>query len=456
MDTFEKLSTKIIESNITSEDILVGLIAMISDKAVDEPHFASIYAMLCQKLFTQLPSVHAWVCPSNEVQDNIFRKLLLKRCQEEFEKGSKWKAADDEAQIARKELRKRIDELSAEEKNQIAEEDYQRGKLKRRVLGNMVFIGELYRNTLISESVIHRCLKSLLSEIENPEEEDIESLCKLLVSAGKNLDHHRAEALMNQYFERIDAIITGANLSSRIKFLLMDVVDLRKNKWIPKSGVVAKPKTIAEVHKEIQQEEKSKALAQRQGGKNTKRLTKQSQQSQHQDVRKIAQKNDGEWRQAWGSSGAKSRPATTPTTEPPPTAKLSNAYGALDAEQTPEKPASVPSKPQSQIMEEAFKEYRDSLEASEFLEDIQDVDEDEVVLSLVKQIAQFLVDKNGRPALKVIFLLKKLFYADEDSESTMPSYSPDLLVSGFRQFFETFDDDRSDFPKGFFNPLNSC
>ena len=57
----------------------------------------------------------------------------------------------------------------------------------------MVFIGELYRQTLISEAVIHRCLKSLLTEIENPEEEDIESLCKLLTSAGRNLDHPRAE-----------------------------------------------------------------------------------------------------------------------------------------------------------------------------------------------------------------------------------------------------------------------
>lgn len=456
MDTFPKLSTKIIESNITNEDTLIGLITMISEKAIDEPHFASIYAMLCKKLFTDLASVHTWVCPDNSVQNNIFRSLLLKRCQEEFEKDAKWKAADDEAQIARAELRKKIDDLSAEEKAQFAEEDYQRGKLKRRVLGNMVFIGELYRQTLISEAVIHRCLKSLLAEIENPEEEVIESLCKLLTSAGRNLDHPKAEAMMNVYFERIALILDGATLTSRIRFLLMDVVDLRANKWIPKSGVIDKPKTIAQVHKEIQLEEKNKILAQRQGGKSIKKNARsQPQQSQHQDIRKIVQKEDGEWtatRQAWGSGGAKSRPVTaTSTTEQTPTAKLSNAYGALESEQSPDKPAPVPTKSQSQIMEEAFKEYRESLEASEFLDDIQDVDEDEVIISMVKNIAQFLLDKNGRPALKVIFLLKKLFYSDEDSDSTSTTYSPDLLVAGFKQFFETFEDDRSDFPKGFLN-----
>ncbi|KAJ3340901.1 Eukaryotic translation initiation factor 4 gamma 1, partial [Kappamyces sp. JEL0680] len=214
LDNFEKLTNKILECNIGDEDTLAGVIALICEKAIDEPHFASIYAMLCSSLFFGLPKIQEWVCPTGAPQDNLFRKFLLKRCQEEFEKDAKWAADDATAQAARAELRKRIDELSPEEKLKIAEEDYERNKLKRRVLGNIRFVGELFLQGMIAEAIIHRCILSLLKNMESPEEEDIESLCKLLTATGKKLDHDRAKPTMDAYFNRMEILSVSEGLLS--------------------------------------------------------------------------------------------------------------------------------------------------------------------------------------------------------------------------------------------------
>ena len=41
---------------------------------------------------------------------------------------------------------------------------------------------------------------------------------------------------MDQYFDQINKIISGKKTSSRVSFMLRDVVDLRKNKWVPRRG----------------------------------------------------------------------------------------------------------------------------------------------------------------------------------------------------------------------------
>jgi translation initiation factor 4G len=42
-----------------------------------------------------------------------------------------------------------------------------------------------------------------MSKVENPEEEEIESLCKLLTTVGKLLDTDKASGHMYVYFQRM-------------------------------------------------------------------------------------------------------------------------------------------------------------------------------------------------------------------------------------------------------------
>ena len=51
---------------------------------------------------------------------------------------------------------------------ELTEEDYLLIKLKRRVLGNMRFIGEIFKVGLIGEKIMHSIITELLSNVENP------------------------------------------------------------------------------------------------------------------------------------------------------------------------------------------------------------------------------------------------------------------------------------------------
>ena len=64
------------------------------------------------------------------------------------------------------------------------------GKAKRRMLSNINFIGELFKGNMLTASIMHYCITTLLDQgnIDNPDEEKIELLCKLMMSVGEKLD----------------------------------------------------------------------------------------------------------------------------------------------------------------------------------------------------------------------------------------------------------------------------
>lgn len=69
----------------------------------------------------------------------------------------------------------------------MSDEYYEIMGAKRRGLGLIRFIGELYFLEMLTENIIERCIRRLLSN-DNPSEEVIESICQLLTTVGKTLD----------------------------------------------------------------------------------------------------------------------------------------------------------------------------------------------------------------------------------------------------------------------------
>ena len=67
-------------------------------------------------------------------------------------------------------------------------------------------------------------VKKLLHNIENPEEEEIESLCKLLTTVGQILDMQKARAHMAVYFSQTKELTKSPNVNSRMQFTLQYVV----------------------------------------------------------------------------------------------------------------------------------------------------------------------------------------------------------------------------------------
>ncbi|CAG8547203.1 2819_t:CDS:2, partial [Racocetra fulgida] len=56
---------------------------------------------------------------------------------------------------------------------------------KRHGLGLIRFIGELFKLNMLTERIMHECIKKLLTVHGVPEEEEMESLCKLMTTAAK-------------------------------------------------------------------------------------------------------------------------------------------------------------------------------------------------------------------------------------------------------------------------------
>jgi translation initiation factor 4G len=100
------------------------------------------------------------------------------------------------------------------------DEYYAAQKARRQGLGLIKFIGELFKLQMLTERIMHECVKKLLCNIENPVEEELESLCTLLTTVGAILDTQKARAHMDIYFSRMKELTKSQNVSSRMQFML--------------------------------------------------------------------------------------------------------------------------------------------------------------------------------------------------------------------------------------------
>ncbi|XP_059187653.1 eukaryotic translation initiation factor 4 gamma 1-like isoform X2 [Centropristis striata] len=238
---FQQLMKQVTELTIDTEERLKGVIDLTFEKAISEPDFSVAYANMCRCLMGL--KVQTTDKPGVTVN---FRKLLLNRCQKEFEKDK-----DDDEIFERKQ--KELEAASvAEEKQRLSDElQDAKDKARRRSLGNIKFIGELFKLKMLTEVIMHDCIVKLL---KNHDEESLECLCRLLSTIGKDLDFEKAKPRMDQYFHQMGKIIKERKTTSRIRFMLQDVLDLRWNNWVSRRGDQG-PKTIDQIHKDAELEE---------------------------------------------------------------------------------------------------------------------------------------------------------------------------------------------------------
>uniref|UniRef100_A0A4W6DTL1 Eukaryotic translation initiation factor 4 gamma, 1a n=1 Tax=Lates calcarifer TaxID=8187 RepID=A0A4W6DTL1_LATCA len=238
---FQELMKQVTELTIDTEERLKGAIDLIFEKAISEPNFSVAYANMCRCLMgLKVPTSDK---PGIYVN---FRKLLLNRCQKEFEKDQ-----DDDEIFEKKQKEMEASKDDEERERLRVELEEARDKARRRSLGNIKFIGELFKLKMLTEAIMHDCVVKLL---KNHDEESLECLCRLLSTIGKDLDFEKAKPRMDQYFNQMDKIIKERKTSSRIRFMLQDVLDLRRNNWVPRRGDQG-PKTIDQIHKEAEMEE---------------------------------------------------------------------------------------------------------------------------------------------------------------------------------------------------------
>ncbi|KAI1640240.1 hypothetical protein F4809DRAFT_637908 [Biscogniauxia mediterranea] len=258
-ENFDRISDQILQIAAQSKDETDGrtlrqVIQLTFEKATDEAHWASMYAKFCKRMLeTMNPEVR-----DENIKDKagnvvsggaLFRKYLLNRCQEEFERGWKVSLPKPEEGQDKKTL----------EAAMLSEEYYIAAAAKRRGLGLVQFIGELYKLGMLTERIMHECVRKLVDYSGVPDEAEIESLSKLLRTIGANLDStEKGRLMMDAYFQRIQSMIDLPELPSRLQFMLMDVVDLRRAAWVSKEANKG-PKTLEEVRAEAEAQAAQKA-----------------------------------------------------------------------------------------------------------------------------------------------------------------------------------------------------
>uniref|UniRef100_A0A7N6AYY1 Eukaryotic translation initiation factor 4 gamma, 3a n=1 Tax=Anabas testudineus TaxID=64144 RepID=A0A7N6AYY1_ANATE len=256
---FNQLMKQVTDLTIDTEERLKGVIDLVFEKAIDEPSFSVAYGHMCRCLATlKVPMSDK---PNTTVN---FRKLLLNRCQKEFEKDKV-----DDVVFERKQ--KELDSAaSATERERLQEElEEAKDKARRRSIGNIKFIGELFKLKMLTEAIMHDCVVKLL---KNHDEESLECLCRLLTTIGKDLDFEKAKPRMDQYFNQMEKIVKERKTSSRIRFMLQDVIDLRLHNWVSRRADQG-PKTIEQIHKEakIEEQEEQRKVHQQLLSKDSKR-----------------------------------------------------------------------------------------------------------------------------------------------------------------------------------------
>ncbi|XP_037786185.1 eukaryotic translation initiation factor 4 gamma 1-like isoform X8 [Penaeus monodon] len=255
-EKFEKLVGTVNQMPIDTTERLSAVIDLIFEKAVDEQGFSSTYAQMCQVLSKMSVRGEGSDSSNSGKSEVKFRNLIINKCQKEFEK--------DNMEEFKATRRKEIDECSEAEKKQelLMKLDYDETKLRKRSVGNIRFIGELYKLRMLTSPIMMRIIGTLL---EKRDEESLECLCKLLTTIGKLLETQcnqqpKAMQELDKHFGQMEKIVNDRLTNSRVRFLMMDVIDLRRNKWVPRRED-NKPKTKAQVHEEAKREEIEQQIA---------------------------------------------------------------------------------------------------------------------------------------------------------------------------------------------------
>lgn len=238
---------------IDTKDRLTKVIDLIFDKAVREPAFVVQYAGFCSEL------IHIVVIDKETEQNVNFKSLLIEKCQNYFYQNIYDK---DKFHNLQKELEE-TEDLSKRKELEDLLDDEKRIERKRSV-GNIKLIAELFKLRMLNTQIMFTCFNYLLN---NSNEEYIECLCALITNIGQRLtetiDATKNAGQRNQFenvFNDLAAIQeqkSKLKASARIRFMILDLLDLRKNNWVPRRKVEG-PKLIAQVHEDTEMQQRLK------------------------------------------------------------------------------------------------------------------------------------------------------------------------------------------------------
>ncbi|XP_031622161.1 eukaryotic translation initiation factor 4G isoform X2 [Contarinia nasturtii] len=272
-EKFEPLLEQLQALNLDTNEKLSSVISLVFEKAIDEPNFSQAYAQLCLKLSKPMEDKEreeneqkSGDKSNKDTKTAVFKKELLNKCQTEFNTHvANENAIREKLKPIQTELNETTDQNRKMELTMILEEEER--KLRRRSVGTVRFIGELYRQNMLLTSIMEWCVMILLNICT---EEKLECLCKLLTTVGQKMEFKSGDEDFDKkyyrdltpHFQKMQQIASDkkqSKISSRVRFMLMDVIELRKNKWVPRRSD-SNPKKMDQIQKEVREEQYIKQI----------------------------------------------------------------------------------------------------------------------------------------------------------------------------------------------------
>merc|ERR1719160_1148438 len=204
MKKYDTLYQQILSCGMSIGEHMKSLIDEVLEKAETQHHFIQMYCQLCVDL-------HKWCIErksteSADKKERGFRRILLDQCQTKF--GNNLLPPD----------------LSAVREDEAEEA---RSKHKHAMLGNIKFIGALLEKKMLGDAVLIAVAQELF------ETENLESLHCFLNAVGPTFDqpNFSGHQKLQVIFRQVEEKSKDMSVTTRIRFLLKDLLDLRKARW---------------------------------------------------------------------------------------------------------------------------------------------------------------------------------------------------------------------------------
>ncbi|MDR3736322.1 MAG: MIF4G domain-containing protein [Acidobacteriaceae bacterium] len=224
-DNFARITDTILNTFTFNQEVLEELARILFNKCVNEHKYIDVYMQLVDQLFRKF-KVPKGAEKTGASLD--FRRMFINKCQETFEEKS--------TEEFIKQLPTDIDE---EEKKQ---------KVRQRSLGNTKLIGQLFIRGVFLDTIVKSCLESFFKDTK---EDNIEKACNLLLTIGRKLYEKFAydsnlttstrkssiklrtlnKEGFDDYIDKLVAMKQTDSLSSRMRFMIQDVIDARNEEW---------------------------------------------------------------------------------------------------------------------------------------------------------------------------------------------------------------------------------
>jgi hypothetical protein len=142
-------------------------------------------------------------------------------------------------------------------------------KYKTKMLGNIKLVGQLIRHGMLSPKIALSVAGELIRDDPMVRDERLETLAVFLETVGPTLDdpNWSHSAQFETVFGEVQRLGNDRKMSSRIRFLLRDVIELRREGWVQtrkaKSADADAPTTIAGIHEKAKLDQSQSLGAER-------------------------------------------------------------------------------------------------------------------------------------------------------------------------------------------------